>query len=355
MKRARGAYNRREFLGAAGLVAATARAPRQQAEAGPRVDCQSHLFVPEVLALMEKRQASPRVERRGGERFVVVGEWVRRVLPKHTDVGAKLADMDAAGIDLTALSTNDPGPELFGRDGPGVARAINDHIGGVARAHPKRFFGLAVLPLQEMDAALVELDRCVGKLGMRGILLYSNLGGKFPDLPEFRPLFRRAEELDVPVLLHPAYPTTYEATKGYEMAAGLGLMFDTSIALCRIILAGILDQHPKLKLVCPHVGGTLPYIIGRIDHQTQVLKRGAENIRRPPSEYLREVYFDIVSPLALTIRYGYDFAGPDRLLFATDHPWVDPQLIVRNLESLKLAPADEEKIFGGNARRLFRL
>ncbi|HZN11702.1 MAG TPA: amidohydrolase family protein, partial [Blastocatellia bacterium] len=147
----------------------------------------------------------------------------------------------------------------------------------------------------------------------------------------------------------------YEATKGYEMAAGLGLMFDTSIALCRIILAGILDQHPKLKLVCPHVGGTLPYIIGRIDHQTQVLKRGAENIRRPPSEYLREVYFDIVSPLALTIRYGYDFAGPDRLLFATDHPWVDPQLIVRNLESLKLAPADEEKIFGGNARRLFRL
>jgi predicted TIM-barrel fold metal-dependent hydrolase len=206
-----------------------------------------------------------------------------------------------------------------------------------------------------MDASLAELERAKERLGARGILLYSNLNGKFPDLPEFRPLFARAEELQLPILLHPAYPTTYEATRGYEMAAGLGLMFDTSIALCRIILAGILDQHPRLDLVCPHVGGTLPYIIGRIDHQTQVLKRGAENLRKAPSEYLRQVYFDMVTPLPLTMRYAYDFAGPDRLLFATDHPWVDPNLIVRGIESLKLRRQEEEKIFAGNARRLFRL
>jgi predicted TIM-barrel fold metal-dependent hydrolase len=232
---------------------------------------------------------------------------------------------------------------------------VHDYLGDLAKQYPTRFFGLATLPLQDMDAALVELDRCVQKLGMRGVLLYSNLDGKFPDLDEFRPLFARVEELDVPLLLHPAYPTTYEATKGYEMAAGLGLMFDTTIALSHIILAGILDQFPNLKLVCPHVGGTLPYLIGRIDHQTQVLKRGAEKIRKPPSEYLKQVYLDTVTPIALGIRYAYDFAGPERLLFASDHPWVDPQLIAGNIQSLNLPAEDEKKIFSVNARKLFKL
>jgi predicted TIM-barrel fold metal-dependent hydrolase len=347
---------RREFLASAGAAALAAPIVKRQPEsAAIRIDCQSHLYPPEMLAYLEKRKESPYVYRKDGERYVVIGDWQRRVLPNHSDVGAKLQAMDKSGISLTALSINDPGPELFGKEGPSVARMVNDFIGGVAREHPTRFFGLAVLPLQEMDAALVELDRCVSKLGMKGILLYSNLNGKFPDEPEFRPLFARAEELGIPILLHPAYPTTFAATSGYQMAAGLGLMFDTTIALTRIILAGLLDQHPRLRLVCPHVGGALPYLIGRVDHQTMVLKRGAEKIRKAPSEYLKQVWLDIVSPLALTIRYGYDFLGPERLLYSSDHPWVDPQLIVNNLQSLKLPRVEEEKIFGGNARRLFKL
>lgn len=132
-------------------------------------------------------------------------------------------------------------------------------------------------------------------------------------------------------------------------------MFDTTIALGRIIMAGILEQHPKLKLVCPHVGGALPYLIGRVDHQAMVLKRGAENIKRPPSEYLRNIWLDTVSPLAQAIRYGYDFVGPDRLIFASDHPWVDPELIVGEVAKMKLPAADEAKIFSGNARKLFNL
>jgi predicted TIM-barrel fold metal-dependent hydrolase len=312
-----------------------------------------------MVALMERREEPPLIYREGGERYVVVGQpgalWVRRLLPKHADLAAKLADMDAAGIRITALSINDPGPERFGADAPAVAQMANDFIAGVVRRCPDRFLGLAVLPLHQMEAALAELDRCVDELGMKGILLYSNLDGRFPDEPEFRPLFQRAEERGLPLLLHPAHPTTYAAVQGYEMASGLGLMFDTTIALTRIILSGILEQHPHLKLVCPHAGGALPYLIGRIDHQTQVLKRGAHHIRKAPSEYLRQVYLDTVSPLPLAIRYAYDFIGPDRLLFATDHPWVDPQLLVDHLESLKLPHHDAKKVFGGNARRLFGL
>ena len=155
-----------------------------------------------------------------------------------------------------------------------------------------------------MNASLKELDRCVNQLAMKGILLYSNLHGRFPDEQEYAELFAEAERMDLPVLLHPAHPVTYEQTKGRGMMAGLGLMFDTTIALGRIILAGILDKHPRLKLVCPHVRGTLPYLIGRIDHQTQVLGRGAENIAKPPSEYLRSVYLDTVSPIPMAIQYG---------------------------------------------------
>jgi predicted TIM-barrel fold metal-dependent hydrolase len=349
-------FTRRGFIRAMGGMAAMAAGTLadDQASAAFRIDCQSHIYPPEMLALMEKRKDSPRVYRKGDDRYVVVSDWHRRILPKHTDVKAKLADMDSSGIRLTAISINDPGPELFGKDGPAIARIANDYLTDLAKQHPSRFFGLMVLPLQDIKASLLEMDRCVMN-GMKGILLYSNLNGKFPDLPEFRPIFTRAEELEIPVLLHPAYPTTYEATKGFEMAGGLGLMFDTTIALTRIILAGILDEHPKLKLVCPHVGGTLPYLIGRIDHQTMVLKRGAEKIKRAPSEYLKQVWLDCVTPIAMAIRYGYDLVGSDKLLFASDHPWVDPKLIIDNIRSLKLSREDENKIYFENAQKLFKL
>jgi predicted TIM-barrel fold metal-dependent hydrolase len=345
--------HRRQFLEAAAI--AVSRGASAETNEPYRIDCQSHLYVPELLALMEKRQTSPRAYRKGPDLFVEVNQWVRKVLPKHTDVPAKVADMDAAQIRTTMLSINDPGPELFGADGPQVARLVHDFLGSVMRAHPSRFIGLATLPLQDMDASLRELDRCVNKLGFRGVLLYSNLDGSWPDEPRYRPLFRRAEEIGVPILLHPAYPSTYEQTKGYEMAPTLGLMFDTSIALTRIILSGMLDEFPKLNLVCPHVGGTVPYLIGRMDHQTQVLKRGAAHIHKPPSEYLRNIWLDAVSPLPQAIRYGCDFVGIDRMLYSSDHPWVDPKLIADCVRQMKLPAADEQKIFAGNAQRLFQL
>ncbi len=349
MKSSLAAPSRRAVLATAALGAAPALA------ATGRIDCQSHLFSEEFLKLLEKRKSGTYVYRKGDDRYVVVGEWHRRILPKHTDVPAKLADMDASGIARAALSINDPGPELFGQDSGAMAVMLNDFIADTVRQHPTRFFGLATLPFHSTDAMLKEFERATTKLGMKGILLYSNIDGKFPDEPAWRPLFAEAERTGIPLLLHPAYPTTYQATKGYEMAAGLGLMFDTTIALSRIILAGILEKHPNLKLVCPHVGGALPYLIGRVDHQTMVLKRGADNIKKAPSEYLKQVYLDTVSPVALAIRYGIDFVGASRMLFSTDHPWVAPQSILSQMDTLRLDAATQESIFRSNAERLFRL
>lgn len=321
------------------------------------IDCQSHVFVPELIAWMKahRKDGQPYAYDRDGGTFVVVNDWVRRLQPRHADINAKLRDMDEAGIQLTALSINDPGPELFGTDGPAIARMVNSFVADCCKQHSGRFFGLSVLPLQDMRASEKELERCVNELGMKGILLYSNLAGAFPDEPRFQPLFAFAEKRGLPVLLHPAYPTTYHQTNGYEMAAGLGLMFDTTIALARLILSGTLDRHPNLKLVCPHVGGALPYLVGRIDHQTQVLKRGAKHITKAPSEYLREITLDTVSPISMAIRYGIDFVGVDRMIFSSDHPWVDPKLILSLVRELNLSPQDEEKVLRGNAIRLFGL
>lgn len=353
--------NRRQFLAATGAAAAatTLQAAGATASVPPspagKIDCQSHLFCADLVAMMEKRTVDPRVYTKDGVRVVQMGDWLRKIPPHYFDVEAKLRAMDLAGVSLTALSINDPGPEWFGADGPAVAQLLNDFIAGVVRRHPTRFFGLCVLPLQDIRASLTELDRCVRQLGMKGILLYTNLAGKFPDEPEFRPLFARAVELDIPVLLHPAKPITMEFVKAYEMTSTLGNMFENTIAITRLLMSGILDEFPRLKLVCPHLGGTLPYIVGRLDHQVNVLKRGPRNLQRSPSEYLRSIWTDVVSPLPLAIKFGHEFFGPDRLLYSSDHPWVEPSLIVECVQEARLPAADEKKLYSLNARQLFRV
>ena len=244
---------------------------------------------------------------------------------------------------------------LFRSDGPAMAKLIHDSLASVIAKHPTRFRGLCTLPLQDAKASSEELDRCVKQLGFVGVLLYSNLAGAWCDEPQFHWLFAQAEQLDVPILLHPAKPMTTEQVKGYELTSTLGNMFENTIALARIIASGLLDRHPKLKLVCPHLGGTLPYICGRMDHQLHVLKRGPQNLQRKPSEYLRSIYMDIVSPLPEAMRFAIDFGSPDNLLFSSDHPWVQPQEILDPFYSLNLSEADQNKILFENARRLFRL
>jgi predicted TIM-barrel fold metal-dependent hydrolase len=319
------------------------------------VDCQSHLFLPAVVDRMRQRKQDPRVYDEAGTTYLKMGDWVRKIPAAYLDSDAKLAVMDACDIDITLLSTNDPGPEWFGHEGPAVAQLINDSIADLVARHPTRFRGLCVLPLQDEHASAQELDRCHHRLGMKGILLYTNLAGQWCDEPQFHWLYARAEELGIPVLLHPAKPMMTEVVQSYELTGTLGNMFENTIALARIIASGLLDRHLRLKLVCPHLGGALPYISGRMDHQLNVLKRSNQSLQRKPSEYLRSIYMDIVSPLPEALRFALDFSGPKRLVFASDHPWVNPQVILETLRSLELPTDDENRIRSENARELFGL
>ena len=320
-----------------------------------RIDTQSHIWPEPFLDYLQTRDQEPLAFREGDALFIDTGKWRRTAMPGHSDMEAKVRTMDAAGIDLTVLSPNDPGPERFGDDGPMVARLFNDYIAEQTRAYPGRFVGLCVLPLQDEQAAREELDRAVQDLDMRGVLLYANLDGRHPDEPEYEWLFGRAEELGIPLYLHPACPVTIDQVEGRNLIGALGLMFDTTIALARIIVSGLMDRYPNLTIVCPHVGGALPYLIGRLDHQTMVLKRGAENLTRPPSEYLQQIWFDTVSPWPAAVRYGLQVVGPNQLMFASDHPWVEPDVIAPIVDDLPVSDEERAKIYGGNAARLFGL
>jgi len=354
---------RRTFLAAGGaFLAAGAKLQDETAAAQTTgrakpfiMDCQSHVFVPDVVEMMKRRKTDPTVYEKDGHLWIKMGDWHRKLRPNHMNVDGKLADMDANGIDVTALSINDPGPEWFGNQGPEAARVMHDFLAATAKQHRGRFVGLIVLPYQDRRAAERELERCVTDLDMRGILLYSNLAGQRPDEPQFRWVFARAVEMDLPVLLHPAKPTTTEQVKGYNLTSTMGNMFENTIALARLIMSGLFDEFPQLKLVCPHLGGTLPYMAGRLDHQVTVLKRSNQSLKKKPSDYMRDIYMDIVSPLPLAMKFAYEFCGPNRLLFSSDHPWVDPKMILDDLRSLKL-PADEEAcILGLNAKELFKI
>jgi aminocarboxymuconate-semialdehyde decarboxylase len=132
-------------------------------------------------------------------------------------------------------------------------------------------------------------------------------------------------------------------------------MVDTSLAMLRLILGGVLERNPALRVVHPHAGGVLPYLMGRVEEQTEVKGRGREHITRPPSAYYRNVYLDLVSPSTLALRYAYDFSGPDRLLFGSDHPWIAIEGFVALIDGLAIPAADKAKLFGGNAAELFRI
>ena len=322
-----------------------------------RIDCQSHVFPSAYLDILARNPQLPRVERDGNEFIVTYGDIQQfRLRQEMYDPRRKLQDMDKAGIDLSILSTNMPGPCMLvpelALEG---ARAINDSLAEMVHHHPDRFAALASLPWQEPDSAAREMDRVQDELGFCGIVLYSHIGGRPVDDPAFEPLYARAEAKSLPIVLHPTVPVWGETIKDYWMIPMIGLQVDTSFALLRLLLGGVMERHPRLQIVMPHVGGVLPYMMGRIDHQTEAMGRGREHITQSPSQYMRRVYLDTVSPSAQALRYAYEFSGAEHLVFGTDHPWIDPQLFVELIAGMDISTEEREQIFAGNARALFNL
>lgn len=320
-----------------------------------RVDCQSHLFPAAYAELLTRNRRAPTTVGGDGRYVIDYGDVQRFTLRlADYDPDVKLRAMDEVGIDVSVLSVNIPGPELLPPElAVEGARLCNDSVAEVCARHPDRFVGLASLPLGDAGAALAELDRAVDALDLRGVVLPSHVAGMPVDAPRLEPLYARVAARGVPLVLHPTVPAWGEAIKDYAMIPMVGFLVDTSIAMLRLILGGVLERHPTLRVVHPHAGGVLPYLMGRVEDQTEVKGRGRDHITQSPLAYYRRVYLDLVSPSALAMRYAYDFSGADRLLFGSDHPWVSMSRFVELVDGLDVPEEDKAKIFGGNARALF--
>lgn len=321
------------------------------------VDCQSHIFSPEFGELLLKNSGALQASRQD-DVFVVDfgGAQTLRYRDVDYSIGKKLADMDASGVAYSILAPNIPGPDLMDEQlrVPG-ARACNDYTASVCREHPDRFRGLAVLPFGDIESTLAEYSRAVHQLGLRGVALFSHVGGRMVDDPLWEPLYAAIAADGVPIVLHPTVPVWADAIKDHSMIPMMGFMVDHSFAMLRLILGGVLERHPALKIVQPHCGGVLPYLMPRIDEQTEVKRRGRDRIVRAPSSYYREVYMDIVSPSPRTARFALDYAGADRMLFGSDHPWIAIDSMVAVFDDMGLTETQRGKIGYDNAAALFGL
>jgi uncharacterized protein len=282
------------------------------------------------------------------------------------EIGEKrIAEMDAAGIDMQILSLTSPGTEqLAGDEAVTVARESNEVLAKAIQIYPTRLAGFAAIPTSVPDKAADELERTVRQYGFKGALINGHCRGRYLDDKFFWPIFERAQEIGVPIYLHPTIPPqsvvqsyfvgnfSQEVTMQLSIAAW-GWHIETAVHVIRIILSGVFDNYPRLQLIIGHLGEGLPFMLERLE---QNLPMGMTKLARPFSAYLRENVHYTFS--------GFNFMptfldlllemGIDRIMFSTDHPYASMSEGRMFLDSLPLSPLDRERIAHTNAERLFK-
>jgi predicted TIM-barrel fold metal-dependent hydrolase len=233
------------------------------------------------------------------------------------------------------------------------ARLINDYIADLTQRHPDRFAGLASLPWQLPHEAIREMDRAADQLGLRGVVLYSHVRGRPVDDPAFEPVYAHAEAKGLPIVFHPTVPSWGAAIKDHWMIPMMGLQVDTSFALLRLILAGVLERHPRLRVVLAHGGGALLALRGRLRHAHAAVAPARQRLREGPEESIARFYFDTIVHDGALLRALVDFAGPEHVLLGSDYPFDMGDLRpAAGVRACRLLPDVEAAILGGNAERL---
>jgi aminocarboxymuconate-semialdehyde decarboxylase len=281
-----------------------------------------------------------------------LGYWYP-VPPVFHDSAEKLADMDRKGIDFSVVSVS---PTLFCYDKPievaeDLSREINDSIAAFVAKAPDSFAGLATVPLQEPDAAVIELHRAKEELGLLGVQIGTNVEQTQLDDAEVRPFFAAAQQLEMPVTLHPYYVGSKRGLEPYYLTNSVGNPLDTCIAIARLIHGGIPERFPSLRFIAVHGGGFFPFQVGRFDHAWRVREEPRANIGSPPSAYLKPFYFDTVTHDRMALRFLLELVGRESILLGSDIPFdmAEENPVGRVREVL------EPHAIGGNAMRLYGL
>ncbi len=236
----------------------------------------------------------------------------------------RLADMDSLGVDVQVLSTN---AVLYGYDkDPAattrMARDCNDYVAQLATDRPDRFAGLATLPMQDVPAAIEELERGVSQLGLKGAMIGDHVNGRTFDEPEFMPFWKAAEQMGALILIHQGGPTVVSPRSArYHLPNTIGNLAERAVTFAAFVYGGVMDACPDLRICLSHGGGYTCFGIGRMDRGWQVRPEARVNISQPPSAYLNRFYYDTITHSESALRYIINCVGAERVVFGTDWPY----------------------------------
>jgi len=314
------------------------------------VDMHAHLLVPDVYPLIERYEQAE----------TDIGAFLRSPLaPRLTSIDGRLEDMDRQGIDVQALTLHFQHqhdwaePELASS----IVALLNEKMAEAVAKHPDRLVGLGAVSLQHPELAAEQLEHAMRELDLRGVMMTTLIGDEEISAPRFDPFWSKAEELDAVVFIHPEGAAEIPRFAGGGMLGNtIGMPLDTTIALSHMIFSGFLDRHPNVNIVLSHGGGYLPSYVGRSDNCT-LSNASCSTPERPPSAYLRDLYYDSLVYSADNLRHLIDQVGADRIVLGTDYPFpiMSQDPVGDALAVEELSDGDLEAILGGTAARLLRL
>jgi aminocarboxymuconate-semialdehyde decarboxylase len=279
------------------------------------------------------------------------------LMPEMFDYALRFKAMDAAGVDMAVLSLT--GPNVFWgthETSLKAARIANAAYAEAQKQYPNRIRFVASIPWEYPDDALAELARARAD-GALGVAALANIRGRDLIDPLFAPVWAEIDRQELPVFVHPTIPPGGREMRldEYSLATPIGFMVDTTLAFARLILSGFLDRYPRLKLIAPHGGGTLPYLSGRLDRCYETIPACRAAIKELPSAHLRRIFYDTVVYEPRALAMCVETGGADNVLYGTDFPHNvgDMKGILALVRDL---PADAaKKVAGENAKRIFRI
>jgi len=324
------------------------------------IDMHNHLVAPEVIDFLarEGKHYATRIVERDGRRFFLIQEKALRPIDGPiSDAAARIADMEREGIALQAISCVPflMYPDVANDLGLAIAQVSNDAMTALARSYPRHFAPLASVPLQNPVAAAKELERAA-KLGLRGVEIPPKIGERQLDEPDFEVFWAAAETLEMVVCVHPFEAAPAGALGRYFLGNLVGNLYDTGLAAALLIYGGVLERHPKLKVVLYHAGGALPALVGRLDMGYRLVAECKQAIPRAPSTYLPQFHFDIIAHSRAMLGHLVGNYGAGRFVVGSDYPL--PAGLAHPVEEVKalgLSAENEAKILSGNAGALLGL
>jgi len=323
------------------------------------IDIHNHYYPPAYLdALREPDSVVRLTEDDAGNPVVHYPGDYNVAVRGHRDIAYRQSVLERDGVDTQVITLTTPGTHV---EAPAravrLARLVNDAFAEVVRERGPRFAALATLPLCDPAASATELRRAMAELGFAGAMLFSNVNGVPLADPRFEPLYAEADRLGAVLHIHPTNPASVTGMTEYWLTALVGFLFDTSLAAAQLVFAGIPERYPRVRWVLAHLGGAIPYLAERLDRGWRAFPECREHVKRAPSEYLREFYFDTVNFDPAALRLAVDFAGADHVLAGSDYPHMigSIALMKESLTALRVSPEERAKILGGNTAALLRL